>query len=549
MFSQRTRSVSLPLILFSVLANPAEKSLYEVGEIEFPRQIIPTSVSDDIFIYLAEVNGDGYTDFIATGYTPINTQPRGGNVGAILLNNGDNTFSIAEGDAPMTEWAREIIVRDFNGDNINDIFIADHGWDTHPFPGFKNQLLLGTENGYVDVTDRLPDIDDFSHNAAAGDFDNDGDVDILVTNNPLGNVDERPYLLINDGTAHFTLNRDLLPASFASDVNGQWSWAVKIADMDGDGWEDLIIGRREGSEPSRIHWNTGSGSFTDDLVTQLPDMSDFVADGYYSVIEVETFDVDSDNDLDLFLSAYDMQFKGVGIQLFINNGNATRTFSDRTQLCLSGQTQVIDQTRDTPYFFREMDINYDGVQDIVTFGSNDIYDNTILAFEGTGGGKLSALTIGSLSSDNDVRYRLSQFPTRGADEFGFVEIFRWDNNNNPSFGFNYVPISSTAKLKPAVEFDACSNILRSELDAGSFGKANLDFTLSFSNQDVLIQANPASVQYVESLQDNHATFDGSTGNLTFPELVVDDEVAYRNVQFNLIDGTQLIFRLISAENP
>lgn len=546
---RRVKFFPLCLILASISVIAAERSRYDIGALEFGRQIIPTSVGNDIFVYLEDVNSDGYTDFVVTGYTPVNTQPRGGNAGAILLNNGDNTFVLAEGDAPQSEWAREILVRDFNGDRINDIFIADHGWDIDPFPGFKNQLLLGTENGFIDATDRLPNIDDFSHNAAAGDIDNDGDIDILVTNNPLGNVDELPYLLINDGTAQFTLNRDLLPASFTRENDGQWSWAVAIADMDNDGWKDLVVGRREDSQPSRVYWNTGSGGFTDTLVTNLPDMTEFVANGLYSIIEIQAFDVDHDNDLDLLMSAYDIQFKGVGIQLLVNDNSSLRSFSDRTQLCLSGQTQTTDQNREPPYFFRQMDINFDGVQDIAAFGSFDVDDNTILAFEGAGGGKLRALTVGPLSSDDNVRYRLGRFPTRGENEFGFVEIFHWDNNGDPSFGFNYVPITSTPMQKPAVEFDACSNVLSAELDAGSSGKATLNFSLTTSGSDVLVQAIPDSVQYVETLQETHATFDGANGELLLPELVVDEAVAYRNVRFNLIDSTQLIFRLSGADGP
>ena len=55
------------------------------------------------------------------------------------------------------ELNAKILMADFDGDGRNDFFIPDHGYDFEPFPGWHNQLLLWTENGYLDATDRLPD--------------------------------------------------------------------------------------------------------------------------------------------------------------------------------------------------------------------------------------------------------------------------------------------------------------------------------------------------------------------------------------------------------
>ena len=413
--------VAIACSFFVSVAGAAERSAYSAGAIKFSHQLLPTRVTNDFFVHVDDVNGDGYTDFVLTGYTPTSMQPRGAQPSQVYLNNGDNTFKAATGDGPPSEWAREMLVADFNGDNIKDLFFADHGWDAAPFPGFKNQLLLGTATGFTDATDQLPDLNDFSHNAAAGDIDQDGDIDILVTNNPLSNADERSYFLMNDGAAHFTLDRSRLPASFAAMDPGQWSWAVELADLDNDGWDDLIVGRKEdaSSWPSRIHWNLGNGTFSDTAMTNLPDMANFVSGGLYAVIEVQAFDVDNDGDKDVLLSAYDAGYQGLGIQLFTNGGSsAPRTFVDQTQSCLDGVTQLPDAGRDTPFFFRSMDINYDGLRDIVAFGGgNTNHNDNIVAFENTGGDRLRAITAGALTSDEDVRYRVTRFPLRGANEF------------------------------------------------------------------------------------------------------------------------------------
>lgn len=209
------------LLSFSVLTEQASadgKFIYQAGEIEYWRQVFsidPAENPDNPQV--ADINGDGATDVIYTGFADhsITDGPRGPLAGLILLNNGDNTFTVAEGDVPNSENVRQVLVADFNGDEIPDVYFADHGFDVHPFPGFKNQLLLGTGTGFTDVSDRLPDIAAFTHNAAIGDVDQDGDIDILVLNTDFIE-EELSYLLINDGSANFTLNRQRLPASLTT---------------------------------------------------------------------------------------------------------------------------------------------------------------------------------------------------------------------------------------------------------------------------------------------------------------------------------------------
>ena len=131
---------------------------------------------------------------------------------------------------------------DFNGDGHNDFFIADHGYDTDPFPGWSNQLLVWTADGYDDISDRLPPDDSgFTHNAAVGDVDGDGDIDILVANNGGEFMGGGPYLLLNDGEANFTVDQSMLPERVVNDSD-YWPWAADMPDLDADGHVDLLMG-------------------------------------------------------------------------------------------------------------------------------------------------------------------------------------------------------------------------------------------------------------------------------------------------------------------
>ena len=76
---------------------------------------------------------------------------------------------------------REAVIADFNGDGIDDFFIADHGLDTQPFPGAQNMLVMSSPNGLQNVsTTHIPQITDMSHGAAGGDLDGDGDIDVVI---------------------------------------------------------------------------------------------------------------------------------------------------------------------------------------------------------------------------------------------------------------------------------------------------------------------------------------------------------------------------------
>ena len=171
----------------------------------------------------ADLNRDGHQDLLVFGasypwgsYTQPTPQP-----GAVLFGNGLGGFAAAPAAtfptaSLLTVHPRKVVVEDFNGDGRPDVFVASHGWDTHPFPGEQNRLYLSQGEAWVDATARLPVLEDFTHTAAAGDIDGDGDVDLFVGNGYAGQNHILSYLLVNDGTGHFALDRTAIPACSTS---------------------------------------------------------------------------------------------------------------------------------------------------------------------------------------------------------------------------------------------------------------------------------------------------------------------------------------------
>lgn len=133
----------------------------------------------------ADLNGDGLEDVVITKMTFRTTETYELD---ILLNDGSGSLVLAtsnvfSGTVPAVQHPTEVIVADLNGDDRSDIFVADHGYDVAPHPGYQNQLVLTAPNGrLVDATNHLPQQNDFTHSACAADIDGDDDIDLYVGN-------------------------------------------------------------------------------------------------------------------------------------------------------------------------------------------------------------------------------------------------------------------------------------------------------------------------------------------------------------------------------
>jgi hypothetical protein len=158
---------------------------------------------------------------------------------------------------------------DVNNDGLTDLYYGNA-------KGTPAKLYIQTAQGKF--KEYIPD--DFAQrayieNAGAvfGDFDNDGDQDLIIAygGNELkeGSVDLRPAYFENDGKGNFKLvSSRFLPVSINASV-------VRANDFDKDGDLDLFIGGRSvpgsyGSTPSSyIFQNDGKGNFTD-ITERMP---------------------------------------------------------------------------------------------------------------------------------------------------------------------------------------------------------------------------------------------------------------------------------------
>jgi hypothetical protein len=343
------------LVLPALASTSGAKSLGVPLVFGSPRSVVilpADDVGSATEMATGDLNQDGLADVVVTRltYPPAHvTHPIG-----IFLASGHGGFtdgsSIWDGPPARTEWGRQILIADFNGDHRNDIFVADHGYDASPFPGHANALALSTPQGkLVDASANLPPESGFSHSAAAADVNGDGSVDLYVGNLCCGDGTP-PEILLNDGTGHFTRRLDLLPADIQEvETVGRYTRSLFV-DGNGDGAPDLVLGADDHTPNSRVLLNDGSGHFHY-VATPLPPKPF----GPTSIlISVATLDVNGDGHADLIVGFQHQDFTGRQLQILIGNGDGT--FRDETAQRLPAQ----DSGQGWPSAILLADFNSDG---------------------------------------------------------------------------------------------------------------------------------------------------------------------------------------------
>lgn len=190
---------------------------------------------------------DGYVDlFVGSYFQPIDifnpktprffpenfeTANNGGGVTA-FHNNGNGTFTdVTEKIGLKTSgWVLDLGHGDADNDGYDDLYVAcDFGTD---------RFFVNKRNGtFTDKTESAIGFDTKKGmNAEWADFDNDGLLDIYVTNITDDYMREGNFLWRNNGNLTFT---DVSRETGTYDTG--WGWGAKFFDYDNDGWLDLYV--------------------------------------------------------------------------------------------------------------------------------------------------------------------------------------------------------------------------------------------------------------------------------------------------------------------
>lgn len=205
---------------------------------------VANSDDEEKDIWADDFNNDGRSDIVVVRKEPFSNPTEPEKPTLLLMNvNGiltDQTELYAPEFITLPSYGRDVHAADFDGDGWKDIIIANT-FDQQPqyyhnLGEDGNGNWLGFEN---QSAERLPELtadNPLICAVWAGDVTGDGWLDIYFVNYNQGGT-AFDFLLINDGTGHFTEEAEARMGDLRHSAFGT---AGQIADIDGDGDMDIL---------------------------------------------------------------------------------------------------------------------------------------------------------------------------------------------------------------------------------------------------------------------------------------------------------------------
>lgn len=326
--------------LYNTTATVPQVQVTSAGHFSIQDGILFPSLKNSASAW-GDYDNDGNLDLVITGDSssvPITRIFKGNGAGGFapkyqIKMQGVQSGSVAWGD--------------YNNDGYLDLILTGSTTTAWPY-NTLSKVYKNNKNGSFTEQTQLDIFPINNGSAVWGDFDNDGDLDILLTGSGVAKIYR------NNGDNSFT---DLI--SLVGVIYGAASWG----DYNKDGYLDIVysgIGS-EGTRTTKLYRNNGNNTFTLQTNIGLPNFLGPVAFG----------DFNNDSLLDLFLGNYN------GSKIYKNLGN--NSFAEHATLIGAQEGNSASW----------IDFDNDGFLDVLVCGRDQSYNGYLKLFKNADGNAFS----------------------------------------------------------------------------------------------------------------------------------------------------------------
>ncbi|MGG5487369.1 FG-GAP-like repeat-containing protein [Gaetbulibacter sp. PBL-D1] len=185
----------------------------------------------------------------------------------------------------ITSQVKQVNWVDIDNDGDKDLYMTSNVSGNRLF--VNNGSMSFHE---VTSTCGLPTNNIFTYGASWGDYNNDGYLDVFLSNRDVTGVVPN-YLYKNNGDGTFVNVSNLVGILEVSDL----SFCSAFFDYDKDGWQDIYVSNDRVDNPNVLYKNNGDGTFTDVSVNTGTNL-------YIDAMSVTIDDYNNDGWLDIYVT-------------------------------------------------------------------------------------------------------------------------------------------------------------------------------------------------------------------------------------------------------
>jgi len=348
--------------------------------------------------------GVSFCDFDNDGWDDLTFATTNGE-NIYFFKNINGTFNKVDIGINTSNHNKQVIWVDFDNDGDKDLFVTSVNGENKFFRNEGN--LLFTD---ITATCGLFTNDLYTYGASFGDIDNDGDLDVFISNRDVTTANQHNYLYRNDNGIFVDIS-----ATSGITLGNQLSFCSAFFDYDNDGDQDIYVSNDKYAQINRLFQNDGFGNFTDVSVisgagiaidAMSTTIGDYNNDGWFDIYITNTsggnfhlrnngdgtftnvassvgtpfysigwgavfLDADNDSDLDLYVSGMRDGSNGDLPSAFYEN-QGDNTYLIPTSIGFANDTRV-------SFSNAIGDFNNDGLPDIVVMNDTDnnfLWENT-----------------------------------------------------------------------------------------------------------------------------------------------------------------------------